>query len=694
MKREIVVGLVGQPNVGKSTLFNVLTKGNAIVTNWPGTTVERSEGILKHRGVVIRLVDLPGIYGLTYLTPEERISRKFITEERPDLLVVLVDSTILERTLYLVVDILEFTGRVVVGVTKVDEVHSRGIHINYELLAKRLNVPVIPLSAIKESGLDALLDAIVENAGVDRPTLIIDYGELEPYIRSIEEIVAQSPELSNRYPPRWLAVKYLEGDIDVEALIEKLSPSKSREIEGIREEARKRLGRDLAAFISTKRLQFINGYIVKGAVVIAPIKRRREPHLYKLLYSSRLAPLVSIGILFIVFLAVFLINTGFPLTLILDHMGYSELAELIEEYTLASLIERGFESLATYLESWLGESIVTSFVVEGVLGGVAAVVVFIPLITVVMMALGVLEDSGLLPRLAIGVHYVLRKFGLSGHALLPLSISMGCNVPGVMTTRSVLSFIERLKLALLAPFIPCQARLVVLLALASAIGGFAGLVLIPLSYLTSFLVVILLSLALDLILRRGEEVEIELLLELPPIHRPYFKVVWWFTWRNLKHFLFKAGTIIFAVSIVTWLLSNLSPNWSFVSEPSESVLASFSRALAPLLIPLGVRGENSWIAAYALIIGFLAKELIISAFMIASGSTSLNEALTVIGASKPSIVALALFITLYVPCLATVATIYNETKSLKYTLTSIALMLLVAYALGALTYTLATIVFT
>ena len=689
MSNRVVVGLVGQPNVGKSTLFNVLTGGNAIVTNWPGTTVEKNEGRVLHRGYEVVIVDLPGIYGLSYLTPEERITRSFITSGAADLVVVLVDSLALERTLYLAVEIRELTGKVVVAVTKVDEAHSKGIHINYELLEKRLGVPVIPVSAIKKHGIATLLDVVVNYAGREVPLLRVGYGELEPFIGSLESILQQYvSEL--KYPVRWLAVKFLEGDAEVEVLLKNIASPVYLELERIRDEARRRVGADLAAFTSIKRINFIQGYVVKGALVKAKLLEEK-PRVHKLFYNPYVAPLISIALVLGLFLLVFTINTGYPLTALLEHLGYSELAEALEKHTLSSLMERLFELLGNVVYRSLGETPLASFIVDGVLGGIASVLVFVPLIAIVMAVLGSLEDSGVLPRLAIGTHALFQRIGLSGHSLLPLTLSLGCNVPGVMSARASPNARERLKLALLVPFIPCQARLVVLLAIASAIGGFTGALLVPLVYFVSFTIFALLSYTIYVFFEKKRGVEVELLLEIPPLHRPYARVVWWFTWFYTKHFLVKAGTVILLVNIVSWGLQHFTLRGAFTSAVEESIAAEASRFIAPLLSPLGISGSNAWIAAYAVLVGFLAKELVISAVVTATGTLSPRESFSLLGLSEPSAVAFALFVALYIPCAATVATVYSETKSLKYAAISVALMLTVAYVLGTLAYNIASL---
>jgi ferrous iron transport protein B len=259
-----------------------------------------------------------------------------------------------------------------------------------------------------------------------------------------------------------------------------------------------------------------------------------------------------------------------------------------------------------------------------------------------------------------------------------------------MGSRASPNLLERIKLVILTPFIPCQARLVVLLAIATAIGGFAGAILVPLAYFVAFSVFIVLSYIASVVSkRRGVYEEAELLLELPPLHRPYARVVWWFTWFYLKHFLVKAGTVIFSVSIISWILLHISLSTGYTEDVGGSIAAQISRFLAPLLSPLGISGERAWIAMYAVIMGFLAKELVVSAIVTATSSISFEEAFQKLGLSIPSAIAFTLFITLYIPCLATLATIYSESKSFKYVLLSVIVMISTAYLVALLSYLVA-----
>jgi ferrous iron transport protein B len=678
--KKIRVAVVGQPNVGKSTLFNALTGGSVVVTNWPGTTVSRTEGTIKYRDYQIDLVDLPGVYSLSALTLEEKISRDFIVNEKPDVIVVLVDSLSLIRTLYLPLEILELTGKVVIGVTKIDEAHKRGIHINPSLLEKQLNVPVVALSAVKNIGLTELIEKIIEvyeNTGEKR--LRIDYGELNTYIEAAEDLIEQSGfELS----PRWLAVKVFEDDREILELIRSRSENLYKALLELREEAIRVLKVNPAIVIARSRVNYAEKI---GDSCIVQVAVKRKATVSKIFYHPILAPIISIGTIIMAFILAFTVNTGFPITQLLEVMGFGELAEMIEEFTISSLIEKIIEESSEVLKSAIGENIIARFLSEAVLGGVGAVLLFLPLIMIVMAIIGALEDSGVLTRIAVGFHILFEKLGLSGHALFPMSISLGCNVPGIIVTRNIPSGVERGRLIMLLPFIPCQARLVVLLALATAVEG--GFLLVVTAYLVSFAVFFTLEYVLHLwSAMRGEVVEVRLLLEQPPLHRPIPRVVWWYTWWHTKHFLVKAGSIILLANIVFWVLAHTSLTQGFTDNPSESIAASISRVITPVLEPLGITGDNAWIISLAVITGFIAKELVISVLIGVTGAESVKEALIATGVSEHAIIPLAVFITLYVPCLATVATIYSETRSLKLAIRTVVQILVMAYLVAFLTH--------
>jgi len=687
--KKIKVALCGQPNVGKSALFNVLTNKRVQVANWPGTTVEKHEGSMKYGDYIIEFVDLPGIYGFSSITLEERIARKYILSGEPDVILVLIDSIYPERTMYLAIQVAEITSRVIFVFTKSDLTHVHGIHIDYDKLENRLKIPVVPVSVVSGRGIDYLIRTIIdvyEGRRGRSGLLEVDYRELEPFINSIVGILNNYRDRIV-YPLKWLAVRLLEGDKELEEIVERiLGKSVMDEIRFIRVEATNLLKRDLVEITSQYRFQYISSLLDK-IVIRTRIEAGKADRFSRLFYNPWLGSLLSLLILISVFILVFILNTGFPLSTLLNLLGYGDLAEIVEEYSLSSLMDKLISITGDALVSILGENLITKFIVEAVLNGVGAVLVFLPLILLVSFFLAVLEDSGLAPRIAVSTQIFLEKLGLSGHAIFPITLSLGCNVPSILSTRAIPDHRERFRLLLTTPFIPCQARLVVILAFASALKRFSSALLIIYSYAVAFIIFMLINKLLYVIdLRRGYAVSPELVLEVPPIHRPIPRVVWWITWINTRHFLRKAGLIIFSASIVIWFLTNYSPSFNIVNEAGESIAATIAKIFTPLLQPIGIVGENSWVIALSLLIGFVAKELVISTLLVSTGSSSMRMALDYIGLSDPQIAAITTFTVLYVPCLATLSAFYGELRSVKYTLLLIFIMITVGYIAMLSTY--------
>lgn len=687
--KKIVAAVIGQPNVGKSTLFNVLTRSKVHVANWPGVTVQKHVGKREYRGYLIEFVDLPGTYGFSSLTIEEKIARNYIFSGEPDVILVLVDSLNPERTFYLAIQAMEITNKVIIVLTKYDAAHSRGIHINRETLEHKLRVPVIRVSAITGEGIDELLDAIIDVAHGRRirsDLLIADYGELNPFIDEIIRLLEKYRD-KLEYPLRWTAIRLLEGDPDLEKYIVKnLGVDVFSEINEIRVEAEKILKKNLAEIISTYRFKYINSLLEK-VVVKTKVEIPRETRISRYLYNPLIGPLLSILILIGVFLVAFIINLGFPLSALFDIMGYSDMAEAIEEYSLSGLVEKLFTFLGDTIYGLLGDNIYSRFIVDGILGGVGAVLVFAPLIFTVSLFIAMLEDSGLAPRIAVGVHNLLAKIGVSGHAVFPLMVSLGCNVPAIMSVRSIPDHRERFRLILSLPFIPCQARLVVMLALASAVTNFNGALLIIYGYIIAFSAFALINKIIYIMdKRRGYIVSPELLLEIPPLHKPIPRVVWWLTWNPTKHFLVKAGVIIFSASIFIWFITSYTASLTYTEDPGASIAAQISRLFTPLLAPIGLDMENAWILILALLMGFIAKEVVVSTLLIATGADRVREAVNYIGLNDPQITGLTVFSILYVPCLATLAVMLGELRSLKYTLLAIIIMMSIAYIAMIATY--------
>ena len=697
MNKEITIAVMGQPNVGKSTLFNILTGRNVHVANWPGVTVERHEGWRDYRDHRLHFVDLPGIYGLSASTLEEVIARSYLVSGEPDVVLVLVDSTIPERTMYLALEVLELFPKTIIVLTKSDLAHPHGIHINPHVIERKLGVPVVMVSAATGQGIDELLETIIrvsEGFIGRRIPLKIDYGELEPFIRSVEEIVSKT-SLVKDFPIRWTAIRLLEGDIDLESRLRKRGEEEAlRKIAGIREEIRSMLKQRPEEVFAQKRFNYLMDIVREGVARIDRAKMGAHERFDKIIMHPIMGPIISFLILLILFTIVFTINTGFPFNILLDSMGFNDAASIVEEYSLAGLMDKAISLLGEYIAHALNGSPewLISLVVDGIIGGVGAVLVFLPLIFLIALMLAMLEDSGLAPRIAVSLNYLLNKIGLSGHAVFPMTLSLGCNVPAIMATRATPNYRERIRLILTIPFIPCQARLIVILAFASALTGIGSVALVLFSYIGAFLVFAIISkLLITYDKRKGLYEEPELLLEIPPLHKPLPKVIWWLTWDSVRHFLKKAGTIIFLVTVIAWAMLYYTPSLEPALEPEDGIGAGIAKTFAPLLYPLGLNYDQAWMITYALIIGFLAKEAVVGTLAILAGTSSASEAIRVIGLNDPQIAGLTMFSVLYVPCLATLAVIYSESRSLKLTLIAIIIMLSVAYLVSLVTYSIITL---
>lgn len=692
---DVTVALAGNPNVGKSTLFNVLTGETAHVGNWPGVTVELKEGVREYRGSKICFIDLPGTYGISATSMEEVIAREFIISGQPDIVAVLVDSTAPERTIYLAVQIMELVPNVLIVLTKYDEAHVKGVHIHVDKLEEYLGVPVVPVSAITGEGIRELLDTVVDFGKRLKRTepLRIDYGGLEYFIREAQAVLEGSEALKD-FPSRWAAIMLLEGDPRLEEMLREAGEKEVlQKIGRLRESARRIIGKDLTEYVIKTRFDFVDS-IIRKVVVRSEIKAGGGAG--DIFQRPVVGALASLGLIFAVFLAVFSINTGFPLNIIMDFLGRPDLAKAIEAFSISGLVGDGFTALANAaawtLEPYAPEWFV-SLLADGIITGIGSVLSFFPLILMVFLFLAALEDSGLAPRMAVSFHNFFSKFGLSGRAIYPFVVSLGCNVPGVMASRSSLDDEERVELVLSVPFIPCQARLVV--ALAFALALFTSPILqagtIFLVYLIGILVALLTSVAVRRLYFKKSEPP-ELLIEIPPIHKPKLKVVWWLTWDNTKHFLRKAGVIIFTFSIIVWALLYLGPTGYLPEQHPEnffeySYAAIIGRWIAPILAPFGLNEDQGWRIGFSLLNGFVAKEVVLDSLAVLyGGDVDPVAAIQYLGLTPAQGLAILVIIMLYLPCIATLAVMYQELRKGKLVLLALLYMFGVAYLVSLIVY--------
>uniref|UniRef100_A0A7C4B9C2 Ferrous iron transport protein B n=1 Tax=Thermofilum pendens TaxID=2269 RepID=A0A7C4B9C2_THEPE len=692
--KRVRVALAGAPNVGKSTLFNMLVGARRFVGNWPGKTIDRYEGELEHHGIVLRLVDLPGTYSLSALSEEEEIARDFIVREKPDVVVVVVNAVSLETTMYLVLQVLELYDRVVVAVNKMDAAARRGLHISLDRMSRALGVPVVGISALRGEGLHELIESIlaVASGAVRTQRLKLNYGGLANYAALLERDLEKCAALKD-YPRDWAALRLLEGDSKLEKVLAEACPELLEKVERTRRRAEEELDAEPALLAASTRYTFISE-LLRSCVAYSGVVGKSASELLDRIYLSRLLGLpAALATLMSVLVVAFAINTGFPFVQILEALGYDDLAELVEGYTLSGLVNTALSGLADIATSVLfargASPLLVSLIAEGVLGGVGAILAFLPLIFLVFIFFGFLEDTGVMARIAVASHALMRKVRLSGKALLPLTLGFGCNVPAVMGTKILPSDKEKLVSSFVAPLVPCQARLVVLLAFATALfsGAAAAFAALVLAYLIALFAAGLLALLLNRVISPKEEVP-ELLVELPPYHVPSFRVIWWYAVDNAVHFLRKAGVIIFLLSLTTWVLLRLGPS-GYVENIESSFAYIVGSALAPLLTPVGL---GRWEVALALMTGFVAKESVLATLIIATGSTSAAEAISRLALSPSQALALMVFVTLYVPCLATLATFHAQFRRPKLTLLLATMSLVLAYAVSLVTYIVAQVI--
>lgn len=652
-ERPILVALAGQPNVGKSTLFNLLTGLHQHVGNWPGKTVERKEGHFTFNGASYRIVDLPGTYSLTANSPEELIAREFILRERPDVVVAVVDAATLERSLYLVAELLPLPAPVIVALNMMDVARQEGIQVEPEVLQAALGVPVVPMSAVRGVGMQKLLETVERTARGDLP-----YAPRLPQIRPdhqevlkviSEQIAGYVPE---PYPGDWVALKLLEGDPEVTQMMRAaLPPERWEEVYAVL-----RAHDDAQVAVASGRYEWI-GRMVRAAVT--------RPRIGQIGLTERLDrwathPLwglvILTGILGVVFWLTY--TVGAPLQ------------SLLETYLVGTLAD-GARSLLSGAPTWL-----SGLLADGIIGGVGAVLTFLPILVIFFAAMAFLEDVGYMARAAYVMDRFMHLIGLHGKSFLPLFLGLGCNVPAILGTRVIESGRARLLTILLAPIVPCTARMAVIAFLAPAFFGPAaplvswGLVLLSLGTLA------LAGIVLNRLLFQGRRSAF--IMELPLYHLPNWRTIGLSVWGRSWAFVRKAGTVILVVSVVIWALSSL---------PGGDTERSYLAQLGKLLEPAGRLMGLDWRLTVALLSSFIAKENSIATLGVLF-RTSEEGLANLLAATYSSAAALAFLVVqlLFIPCMATVAAIRQETSSWRWTVFSIGLLLVISLLAGMATF--------
>ena len=671
MEKEMTVGFIGNPNCGKTTLFNAFTGANLKVANWPGVTVEKVEGAMQYHNHTYRLVDLPGTYSLTSYTMEEQVSRQYILSDDVDVVVDVPDASSLERNLYLTLQLLELGKPVILALNMMDVVEKRGMEIDLHRLPEMLGIPVIPVSAQKRTGLDILLHAIAHHRD-QRSTdpLIHHHTSLSRSEKHAQYAVVYSDDMENRidritlalkrrYPQmenyRWHALKLLEQDQEI---TEKY-PVNLPDI----------LDRSYESDIINQKYDFIEE-IIQEVLVNREKQSALTARVDGILLHNLLAIPAFLCIMALVFFLTFTIGDWLK--------GYLE-----------AFVGWSSDAAASALASLHTNPMMISLVVDGIMAGVGGILSFLPNIFILFLALAFLEDSGYMSRVAYVMNGIMGRLGLSGRAFIPMVLGFGCTVPALMASRVLEDPKDRYRIMLITPFMSCSARLPIYLLFSELFFPDHAMLVSYCMYLIGIAVAIASAFLLHKMDRKKNEDL--LLIELPEYKLPSARTVCIYVWEKVKDYLTKAGTTIFVASIIIWFILNFGPQ-GYTSDMAASFGAKLGSLLVPLLAPAGL---GFWQIVVALIAGISAKEVVVSSFIVLFGiqgtktageMAALNGQLSFIGFGPLNAFCMMLFCLLYIPCAATLATVKKETGSARSMGRTAAFQLLVAWGLTFLVY--------
>lgn len=666
MSENLVVGFIGNPNCGKTTLFNAFTGANLKVANWPGVTVEKVEGALKYHHNTYRLVDLPGTYSLTSYTMEEQVARQYILSDEVDVIVDVADASSLERNLYLTLQLLELGKPVVLALNMMDIVEKRGMEIDLHRLPEMLGIPVIPVSARKRTGLGILMHAVSHHKDAVAPDKLVHQhtttsnhrhdhhaehvmvysDEMEDRIDAVSDAMVQTyPDITN---VRWCAIKLLEGDKEI--------------CETYPVELPDLLDRSYESEIINQKYEFIEEIIQE--VLVNKEEKAESTNRADRLFTHRILGIpVFLAIMAVVFLLTFTVGDWIA--------GYFEMG-----------VGWLSETVARLFESWHVHSVLTSLVVDGIIAGVGGILTFLPNIFILFLALAFLEDSGYMARVAYVMDGVMGRIGLSGRAFIPMILGFGCSVPAIMASRALEDPKDRMKTILVTPFMSCSARLPIYILFSQMFFGSYAMLAAYSMYVIGLTVAILSAFVMHVADRK--KANGMLIIELPEYKAPSARTIWIYVWEKVKDYLTKAGTVIFLASIVMWLLLNFGPA-GYTQNMAESFGAVVGKWLVPVLAPVGL---GYWQIAVALIAGISAKEVVVSSCAVlfgianvnsAEGMSSLQSFLGAAGFGTLNAYCLMIFCLLYIPCFATLATIRKESGSWRFMAVAAGVQLAVAW---------------
>ena len=719
--------LVGNPNSGKTTLFNSLTGSTAHVGNWPGVTVDKREGVYKKGKEPISIIDLPGIYSLSPYTPEEVISRNYILDEKPDCVINIVDVTNLERNLYLTTQVLEMDVPVVVALNMMDVIEKQGDKIDEKLLEKRIGVPVVKISALKGSGLDELMDTAQKICAKERKGFtVLEDSKISHLIGDVK-LALDGQDVDN---PLFHAIKLIEND----ELEIKMHPNTLKTVQVFKEWFKDDLfGTDLEALIADARYKYISKhysstYTKKSKGIV----ETKSDKIDKVLTSKWFGIPIFIALLFAMFHLTFsedFLYLGKIFNLPELDMGDSFWASLVGcfydgavyspgaiLFNLTGLItETLFGLLISLIESLGASPVLLSFLGDGVFGGLISVLSFVPQIVFLLLILSILEDSGYMARVAFILDRIFRRFGVSGRAFIPMVMGFGCSIPAMINTRTLADEREKTMTIRTIPFFSCGAKLPILSAISGAVAsimGFDGGIISFSMYLLGMITAVVSILLMRSTTQRGEVSPF--IMELPAYRLPSSHALMIHLWDKTKHYIEKVFTIILLSTIVIWLLTNFSWGWEFLLQEvdgqmvnlriDESILGSIGRFIQPLFTPLGLGvqlNSNGWVFVVATITGLIAKENVISTFgalsaciagsMVAT-EEGVSEVLTMmasVGVNPntlwPAMIAFIVFNMTTIPCFAAVAAAKGETPKGKFKWTLL-FWITVSYVAGTITY--------
>ena len=656
----IKIALAGNPNCGKTTMFNALTGANQYVGNWPGVTVEKKEGKLKGKkgkGEDIIVTDLPGIYSLSPYTLEEVVSRDYVLKENPDVIIDLVDATNIERNLYLTTQLIETGVPVVIALNMADLLEKRGIKIDTKRLSMLLDCPIIETSALRGEGLDKLIDEAVKvakSSKVDLPKEIFS-KDMEA---AIDEVKGVLPTSVTDDKKRWYAVKFLENDEKVKEAM-KLSASGQSLVDTKRQELEKQHDDDMESIVTDERYKFIQ------KIVNTTVKKAKD----KLTVSDKIDRIVTNRILGIpIFIAIMWL---------VYYVSVTTVGTFVTDWTNDVFVVAIQDFFTNILTSIGAGDLVMGLVVDGIIGGLGAVLGFVPQMAILFLFLSILEDCGYMVRIAFVMDRVFRHFGLSGKSFIPLLISSGCGIPGIMASKTIEQDNDRRLTIMTATFIPCGAKLPVIALMGGVIAGeTAGYAessfIAPLMYFIGIVAVLVAA----IILKKTKPFSgkpAPFVMELPQYHIPQVKTVLLHVWERLKGFIIKAGTILFLACVVMWFLGGFGftdGGFGMVEDSADSLMAAIGGVIAPIFAPLGF-GE--WQPVAASISGFTAKEAIVSTMGVlanVAGDTedAVNVAAGVASWFPTGIAAFSflMFNLLDSPCLAAIATMAKEMNDRKW----------------------------